>query len=116
MKVMYCWRCGEDVPMLDEDEFAVVEAHYSRAVRSIKATARLQDPAIRAEFIKEQYRPVFDAFRRITGQDHTTDPSDLMHHRIANYGPPCHQCGKPLRTPRARYCAACGADRPALAQ
>jgi hypothetical protein len=112
VKIMYCWRCCTDVPMLDETEFAVVEALYFQAVTTIKANARLQDAGIRAEFIMQQYQPVLEAYRRITGQDHTTHPSDLMHHRIAKYGPICVQCGKPLRTPKAKYCAACGADRP----
>jgi hypothetical protein len=25
VKKMYCWRCEMEVPMLDEDEFAIVE-------------------------------------------------------------------------------------------
>jgi hypothetical protein len=111
MKIMYCWRCCTDVPMLDEAEFAVVEALYAQAVITIKATALVQDTGIRAEFIKQQDKPVLDAYRRITGHNHTTHPSDLMHHRIAKYGPICVECEKPLRTPKAKYCAACGADR-----
>ncbi|MBL0698430.1 hypothetical protein [Comamonas sp. JC664] len=48
MKVMWCWRCGMDIPMLDEEEFERIQV----------------------------------ALRR-----------------------------KPLRTPQARYCAACGVTR-----
>jgi len=39
---MYCWRCGLEVAMLDEDEFARVEALYARAVKEIKEQLRLQ--------------------------------------------------------------------------
>jgi len=41
----------------------------------------------------------------------------ISHHRTDLYGPPCSRCDKPLRTPHARWCAACGhprADAPAL--
>ena len=31
----------------------------------------------------------------------------VRHHRVAMYGPPCKKCGKPLRTFKARLCAAC---------
>ena len=33
----------------------------------------------------------------------------LWHHRLRRFGPPCRACGKPLRTPRAKFCAECGA-------
>jgi hypothetical protein len=41
-----------------------------------------------------------------------TNINAIWHHRIAEYGPPCGACGKPLRTPKARLCAACGATPP----
>ena len=31
-----------------------------------------------------------------------------LHHRISEVGAPCPTCGKPFRTPQARFCAACG--------
>lgn len=50
-----------------------------------------------------------EAYERLTGF-RETNPQALYHHRISLYGPPCSNCLKPLRTPQARTCAACGAQ------
>jgi hypothetical protein len=34
MKMLYCWRCKIDVPMLDEDEFAIVSQLYSESLHA----------------------------------------------------------------------------------
>jgi hypothetical protein len=116
MQTMYCWRCGMEVAMLNEEEFAEVECLYLQAVRTIKEQCRKHELSTQADFIQDQYRPALEAYRRLTGREHTTHPSDLLHHRISKYGPICLRCKKPLRTPKATYCAACGADRPKEAQ
>lgn len=36
----------------------------------------------------------------------------IWHHVTGLDGAPCSSCGRPLRTPRARMCAACGAPPP----
>lgn len=33
VKTLWCWRCQQDVPMLDEPEFEVVERLYRDALR-----------------------------------------------------------------------------------
>lgn len=48
-------------------------------------------------------------YEEITGF-HETNKNALWHHRLSVYGPPCLHCGKPLRTTRAKHCAACGRD------
>lgn len=45
-------------------------------------------------------------YERITGA-HETNPNAIFHHKVSMYGPPCAYCGKPLRTPQAKVCAAC---------
>ncbi|MEO0769502.1 MAG: hypothetical protein AAFY72_08715 [Cyanobacteria bacterium J06649_4] len=35
-------------------------------------------------------------------------PNPIWHHYTSHYGLPCTNCGKPLRTQLASYCAACG--------
>jgi hypothetical protein len=108
MKMMYCWRCRMDVPMLDDEEFAIIDRLFAQAVRAIKESYHLNSPATNREFISDQYRPMLEAYRRLTGQEYSGRPEVLMHHRISKYGLPCTKCGKPLRTPKAKLCAACG--------
>lgn len=55
--------------------------------------------------------PLADAFPeyvRLTG-DRDSRLIELAHHKLEDFGPPCQKCGKPLRTPRAKHCAECGA-------
>ncbi|WP_223644759.1 hypothetical protein [Corallococcus sp. EGB] len=84
--------------MLDEEEFEEVSNLYRGAFRS-------SEPTLEARFA-----PVSRAYERLTGYA-GCHPNVVIHHRIAQYGPPCRACGKPLRTPEARYCAACGTVR-----
>jgi hypothetical protein len=96
-----------DVPMLDDAEFAGIHALYQRLMRSKKdlATARNTSPDQPAA--AAIFRPVLDEYNRITGFGETNHLA-VLHHALSIYGPPCSHCGKPLRTPRARHCAACG--------
>ena len=55
-------------------------------------------------------RAIREAYERLTGFAEA-NANAVMHHRLADYGPPCAACGKPLRTPRASFCAACGLPR-----
>ena len=93
MQLLYCWRCQMEMPMLDEAEWAVVGPLIMQ---------RDQLPPFGREALAE--------YQRITGFPET-NPAALWHHRLALYGPPCAACGKPLRTPEAKLCAACGAKR-----
>src|SRR5438552_16265321 len=100
MRIMYCWRCGRDVPMLDEGEFPEIERAYRESMRASFAKRELQDAKEKAVTTAQA------VYERLT---HTTgvDKWDVLQHRISLYGPPCRACGKPLRTPQARLCAAC---------
>jgi hypothetical protein len=108
MRWLFCWRCGCDMPMLDEAEFAEVEPLYRSGVWLVKQEQA--DQAMRGTTLSERFQPLLDAYERLTGF-RETNANAVMHHRLALYGLPCVQCGKPLRTPRASRCMACGADR-----
>ena len=91
MKLLWCWRCKFEVPMLDEGEF-------QRAL-ALRGTGR-------GDLWERQFGPVLQEYERLTGF-HETNIDALYHHVLSLYGPPCTFCGKPLRTPKARLCGAC---------
>lgn len=97
MKMLFCWRCQCEMPMLDEAEFDLVAATWSQCAQVFPRKAPL----------REMFDPALDEYEKLTGY-RETNPNALWHHRIALYGPPCSRCGKPLRSPKAAFCAACG--------
>lgn len=111
-RVLYCWRCDMGLPMLDEDEWAKLAPLLRTAIPDFMDEHRVTGIGLG----EAQSSGVFGAralafYRELTGFDET-NVNALHHHRISLYGPPCAACGKPLRTPRARLCAACGHPRP----
>lgn len=109
MRMLWCWRCKMDVPMLDDEEFARVADLYRAAFLPRSAA---EAPSAKPRSIEERFRPMREEYERLTGF-HETNANAVMHHRLSQYGPPCAHCGKPLRTPQARHCAACGVYRQA---
>lgn len=100
MEMLYCWRCKTEVPMLDENEYAKLAELYRFGMRQFGGSAT------------ERMRPACEWYERKTGVVET-NANVIMHHRIALYGEPCGNCAKPLRSPQAAFCAACG-WKPAL--
>jgi hypothetical protein len=106
--MLYCWRCDAEVPMLDEAEFAIVSQAYADCMASLKDMRVRERIGLAEAPINALFRPVREAYAALTGWEDMHENA-IAHHRIATYGPPCRQCGKPLRTPRARLCIVCGA-------
>jgi hypothetical protein len=92
MKMLWCWRCKAEVPMLDDNEWRRVSALFHKGTEG--------NPKER------MYTPALLEYERITGF-HETNPNVLWDHVMAKYGPPCEKCGKPLRTPRAKLRGSC---------
>ena len=90
MKMLWCWRCKTEVPMLDDFEYEHVmsQIHPSKTTR------------------EQIFRDFLLEYERLTGI-HETNPSTVFHHRWSMYGPPCRFCGKPLRTPKSTLCGHC---------
>jgi hypothetical protein len=78
--------------MLDAGEYREVMTHLNVVVG--------------AKSVREKFAPLLAAYERIT-RFKETNPNAVFHHRLSLYGPPCHYCGRPLRTPKAKLCGSC---------
>lgn len=108
MRIMWCWRCRQDVGMLDEEEYKRIHKIYGECFERAKTFRKNTGSSLEKTPLKDYFKPVSEEYERITGFKDFPHNS-VMHHRISIYGQPCKCCGKPLRTPRAKMCAACGA-------
>src|SRR5438128_552861 len=102
MEILWCWRCRMEIGMLNDEEFKIAAKLYGDCLHNTDSDA----PDLESRFI-----PLLDYYNSITGEK-VTNPNAIMHHQISQYGPPCENCGKPYRTSRASFCAACGNKRP----
>jgi hypothetical protein len=94
--------------MLDEQEWARFEPLLGSAIDEIQAYRRDQATSLQSALEHPHGADALALFERLTGEK-AGSVEPLWHHRASLYGPPCGACGKPLRTPRANLCAACGA-------
>ena len=88
-----------ELGMLDEQEYLIAYDLFGKGMKNRTDASRT-----------ERFKELLDFYYRVTGEVET-EPNAVMHHRIAQYGPPCEKCGKPYRTPLASFCAACGNKR-----
>jgi hypothetical protein len=107
MKVMFCWRCNAEMPMLDEVEYQQVSDAYGRCMEMAKRSQGQNKEALADVKLAEIFKPVCETYAKLPGVP-IDNANAVMHHRISRYGPACKKCGKPFRTPEARFCAACG--------
>lgn len=96
------------MPMLTEEEWQVV--HPLSYIAQIKQYREETGCSLSEALEKGLGYQTVAAYERVTGYKEA-NPNAILHHRLSLYGPPCHACGKPLRTPAARYCANCNAAR-----
>lgn len=109
-RTLYCWRCRTDIPMLTEAEWEIVSPELANAVGQIKAYREQIHCSLSEARANGFGKKALALYAKMTGFSET-NPDALFHHRLSIYGPPCGTCHKPLRTPEASICAACGSSR-----
>ena len=95
-----------------EEEYLVFGKARSEGMPAVVAEAQrlglpLLPPLELTSPAARHLRPMLEMYRLLTGFAET-NPNAVFHHIVELYGLPCPQCHKPLRTPVARFCAACG--------
>ena len=99
MKILWCWRCRMEVPMLEEHEAKKAYELYSLGFKNHSGSG-----------MKGRFKALIDYYQETTGEEYDNQNA-IMHHMVDMYGPPCENCGKPYRTSKATFCAACGNKR-----
>lgn len=108
-QTIYCWRCQIELPMLTDDGWEEVSSLLVNTMNQVKAYRELHQCSLAEANANEFGNEALAAYERITGFKET-NPNALFHHRLSIYGAPCLACGKPRRTPQARFCAMCSAE------
>ena len=103
----FCWRCGTEVGLLDEKEWEEIEPLLRDGIRDIKNYREKTHAELSEALAKNQALPALQRYKEMTGFAET-NINAIYHHRRSNYGDPCPDCGRLLRTPRAKMCPECG--------
>ena len=93
--------------MLDEEEWKIVDDSRKQGFSASKEFREKYKLSLDNCSIDERFYPMREAYQQITGFEEANHLA-ILHHRISIYGEPCKNCGKPLRTPEANFCASCG--------
>lgn len=93
--------------MLEEDEWPEIAALLREGMRQVKAYRSERGTSLAEVPTGKIFQPALDAYERLTGYRETNHLA-IYHYQVSLYGSPCSDCGKPLRTPKATHCAACG--------
>jgi hypothetical protein len=109
-ELRYCWRCGTDVPALNEAEIAIILPLWAEAVRQAGVTSAFS--VVDAMRSHPAFEHVNAEHQRLTGRGLGSRCLQPFH-KLSDFGPGCPGCGKTLRTAQAKQCFACGWQRPA---
>jgi|SRR5688572_9535111 hypothetical protein len=105
----YCWRCKMDVPMLNDAEWETIAPLLKKSIENMKLYREAHGLPLGDARSRDFGASTLKKYEELTGF-RETNVDAIWHHQASLFGSPCGSCGKPLRTPRARFCAECGYD------
>lgn len=96
--------------MFDEREWAEIEPCLMATLQALKDERRERGATLDEVERSALTRPVLELHEQLTGFQ-GSNYEVIWHHRLSLFGPPCHACGRLLRTKEATRCASCGTPR-----
>jgi Sigma-70 factor, region 1.1 len=105
--MLYCWKCRTEKHMLNISEWEQMEPLLNQMTSDIKQYRQTHAASISEAKRQGFGKKPLDLYFQFVGIEET-DAEALWHHQFALFGPECHSCKRPLRTPAAKHCAECG--------
>lgn len=110
--VAYSYRLKTVVTLLDEVEYAPVDAALRELLESVKTYRKTHIVLPKANYQDlEAGQKVINLCNTLSGIA-LENPLNAPSLRASTYGRLCPSCDKPFRTPRAKLCAECGYHLP----
>lgn len=99
------------IPMLTEEEFRPISHLLKRPIETMTRRRQENSAVSLADVKGNLFDEAADCYERITGV-RLAHSHEIYWAELARYGRQCPSCTKLFRTPRARFCAACGFELP----
>lgn len=107
MIVKFCYRCKENVPMLDTESSIKMRIIHTQWVKDIKLYRKVNQCSLDIVDLDSMYGPLVNYYSKFC-EDYTyTNYLCIPNHRVDNLGPDCLKYHKPLRSVGAKLCAEC---------
>lgn len=102
----WCWRCQRIVPMFTQEQPQEIERFRQLMTEHLKLVRTDATPLIlfKRWWTKQK---VLNYYKKVGGI-RIKHINIILHHFREYYGNDCKACGKPYRTSKAMFCAACG--------
>jgi hypothetical protein len=107
---LYSFKLKRELPLLSDEEYHPIGQALADRIKGIKEY-RLQHGVPLEEAKQHSCDDALDYYWHLTGV-RLSDADELYWVRLSRYGRICPQCGKPVRTPRAKLCMECGFELP----
>jgi len=111
----WCWRCNQEVALLNATQISEMPEVISEAKRIRKAEGTDLQQAMNAagKARIKHYEETTGCKLNFGDEEVGALALHLVSHQTRNYGIPCTNCGKLLRSSKASYCADCGFEESA---
>lgn len=110
--IYYSYRLGKEVPLLSDEEWQPIGAHFENYMQAIKEYHDRHGCSLyEAREKNPKGQEALAVYEAMTGV-RLEHPEQLYALPLSRYGRPCPSCSKPFRTPQAHMCAECGFHLP----